>query len=361
MSRDGMNYLPEMKAQPVVERGDFHFAATAFDHGHIYGQVRGLASAGGSLAAVFEPRVEKLEPVKDLLAEHGTRLVGSLEELLEDPKILLVTAAAIPCERAALGFRVMRAGKDYLTDKSPFTTLDQLEEARRVVAETGRKYAVCYSERLCSESTWQACEMVRAGVVGKVLQVLNLAPHNLSAASRPAWFFEKRSYGGILTDIGSHQFEQFLSFTGARDARILSARVGNFGNPGTPELEDFGEALLEMDTGASAYCRIDWFNPKASRTWGDGRTFVLGSDGYLEVRKYVEIGRPEVPGDRIYLVNDEEEAVIDCRGRVGFPYFGRLILDVLNRTEEAMTQEHAFKAAELSMKAQLMAEAGLAR
>ena len=36
----------------------------------------------------------------------------------------------------------------------------------------------------------------------------------------------------------------------------------------------------------------------------------------------------------------------------GYPFFGQLILDCLNRTENAMTQEHAFKAAELCLTAQ---------
>lgn len=40
------------------------------------------------------------------------------------------------------------------------------------------------------------------------------------------------------------------------------------------------------------------------------------------------------------------------------PVFGKFILDILNGTENAMTQEHAFKAAELSMMAQKMALEG---
>lgn len=352
-----MNYMPEMKPAEVVERGTFPFAATAFDHGHIYGQIHGLAHAGGTLAAVFEPRTDKLEPLRELMAAHSTRIVSTLEEILDDPAILLVTAAAIPCERCALGLHVMEAGKDYFTDKSPFTTLEQLSLAREAVARTGRKYAVSYSERLGNEAAWHAGELIADGAIGRVLQILNLAPHNLAAPSRPDWFFKKKCYGGIITDIGSHQFEQFLTYGAAKGGQVLAARVENFANPSTPELEDFGEALLRLDTGASAYCRIDWFNPSASRTWGDGRTFVLGTNGYLEIRKNIDVCRPESSGDRIFLVNNDSETEILCKGRVGFPFYGQLILDVLERTERAMTQEHAFLAAELSMQAQMLADA----
>lgn len=354
MSRDGMNYLPEMKPAPVVKPGEFFFAASHFDHGHIYGQVRGLVNAGGICKAIFEPRLEKLEPLQDLI-DSGTRLVSRFEDLLEDPEIRLITSAAIPDERAGIGIRVMDSGKDYFTDKAPFTTLEQLENVRSRVLATGKKYMVNYSERLGSEAAWQAGELIQQGVIGRVLQVLNLAPHNLAASSRPEWFFQKERYGGILTDIGSHQFEQFLTYAGATDGTVGFARVENLGHPEYPGLEDFGEAALTLNTGASAYCRIDWFNPKASRTWGDGRSFILGDKGYIELRKYIDVAR-EGGGDRIFLVNDDTESEIDCRGRIGFPFFGKLILDVLNRTETAMTQEHAFKAAELSLRAQALAD-----
>jgi predicted dehydrogenase len=353
MTRDGMNYAPDMgHAKKVVPPGEFLFAAAAFDHGHIYGQIEGLAQAGGTLRAVWDDRDGRVDSV---LEKHPEcRRVERLEDLLDDPSLHLITGAAIPSERCALGLKVLDAGKDYLTDKSPFTTLDQLAAARNKVAETGRKYMVCYSERFSNESAWHACELARGGAVGRILQVLIMAPHNLAPETRPDWFFQKEKYGGILTDIGSHQFDQFLAITGALDADIEHARVENFANPDTPGLEDFGEALLTLETGASAYCRLDWFNPAASRTWGDGRTFILGEDGYMEVRKYVDVARGG--GDRIFLVNQDTEEEIQCAGKVGFPFFGRLVLDVLNRTEHAMTQEHAFQAAELSMRAQQIAD-----
>ena len=354
MSTDGMNYLPAMKPAPVVKPGEFLFAASHFDHGHIYAQIRGLANAGGVCRYIYEPRADKLESLKDLI-EGGTKIVSSLDEILADPEVHVVTSAAIPNQRAEIGLRVLEAGKDYFTDKSPFTTLEQLDRVRAKVAETGRKYMVCYSERLCSESAWQAGELIRQGMIGRVLQVLNLAPHNLSAASRPDWFFRKDCYGGILTDIGSHQFEQFLTYAGATDGSVNFARVSNFANPIHPGFEDFGEASLTLNTGASAYSRVDWFNPKASRVWGDGRTFILGEKGYMELRKLIDLTR-EGGGEQIFLVNDEVETMIACGGKVGFPFFGQFILDVLNRTEHAMTQAHAFKAAELSMKAQAFAD-----
>ncbi|WP_217560294.1 Gfo/Idh/MocA family protein [Paenibacillus sp. GbtcB18] len=347
--KDGMNYAPEGKPAPVVARGDFIFAAAGLEHGHIYGMCNGLREAGGEPKWVYDPDPLK---VKAFLAAYpGVRPAASLEEILQDEEVKLVAAAAIPCDRGPLGEKVMRSGKDYFTDKTPFTAPDQLQSAKRTAAETGRKYAVYFSERLHVESAVFAGQLVRDGAIGRVVQVLGLGPHRLNAASRPGWFFERAKYGGILCDIGSHQIEQFLFFAGCRDAQVLHSKVANYNNRQYPELEDFGDATLLGDNGATQYFRVDWLTPDGLSVWGDGRTVLLGTDGYIELRKYVDIAR-STQGDNLYLVNGEGERRLELSGKVGYPFFGELILDCLNRTEHAMTQEHIFKAAELCLLAQ---------
>ncbi len=348
-----MTYAPQGKPAPVVAPGDFVFAAAHLDHGHIYGMCGGLLEAGGALRWVYDPDAAKVEAFRERYPE--VRVARSLDEILADPEVQLVAAAAVPNERGPLGLRVMAAAKDYFTDKGPFTTLKQLADARRTVTETSQKYLVYYGERLHSECAVFAGGLIQEGAIGRVIQVLGLGPHRLNAPSRPAWFFEKEKYGGILADIGSHQIEQFLTYAGATDAAVASARVANFNNPATPELEDFGETNLVADTGASGYFRVDWFTPDGLATWGDGRTFILGTDGYLELRKYTDLGRSG-GGDQLYLADGRGEQHLELAGRVGFPFFGQLILDCLNRTEHAMTQAHAFKAAELCLKAQALAD-----
>jgi predicted dehydrogenase len=214
---------------------------------------------------------------------------------------------------------------------------------------------VYFSERLHVECAVYAGQLVMEGAIGRVIQTIGTGPHRLSAASRPAWFFEHQKYGGILCDIGSHQGEQFLYYTGSQDARINYSAVANYNNPDYPELEDFGEASLTGDNGASGYYRVDWFTPDGLRTWGDGRTVILGTKGYIELRKYIQIAGENPQGDQLYLVDEKGEHHIPCAGKVGYPFFGQLILDCLNRTESAMTQEHAFKAAELCLQAQAQA------
>ena len=352
---DGMSYAPSGRSAPVCGPGEFVMAAAHLDHGHIYGQCNGLVEAGAQLRWVYDPDPAK---VAAFVAKYpGVKAASSLDEVLNDDEVRLVAAAAIPAERGPLGCRVLQAGKDYFTDKAPFTTFEQLEMARQTVVETGHKFAVYYSERLHVECAVHAGSLVKGGAIGKVVQTLGTGPHRLNATSRPAWFFERQKYGGILCDIGSHQGEQFLFFTGATDAEILSATARNVTNPDHPELEDFGECSLRGNNGTSGYYRVDWLTPAGLSTWGDGRLLILGTEGYIELRKYTDITTSQ-GADQLLLVDRTGEHRISCRGQVGYPFFGELILDCLQGTETAMTQEHTFKAAELSLRAQALADAG---
>ena len=274
------------------------------------------------------------------------KAVADERAILEDPSIQLVLSSIIPIERAPLGVRVMQHGKDYMSDKPGMTTLEQLAEVRRVQAETKRIYSILYSERHENRATVKAGDLVKAGAIGQVVQTVGLGPHRMTPASRPPWFFEKERYGGIICDIGSHQFDQFLYFTGSTKAEILASQVRNVHHPDHPGLEDFGDVLLRGD-GGTGYIRVDWFTPDGLNTWGDGRLTVIGTDGFIEVRKNVDIaGRPG--GNHLFLVDQKDTRYIDCSD-VALPYGERLVDDVLNRTETSMPQKHVFLAMELAL------------
>jgi predicted dehydrogenase len=327
------------------------FAAIGLNHGHIYGQCEAVIRGGGELASFYAK-----EP--DLAAAFAKRfpqakLARSAQEILDDPSIKLVASAGIPNERAPLGIEVMRHGKDYMSDKPGMTTLEQLAEVRKVQAETKRIYSILYSERHENRATIKAGELVKAGAIGKVVQTIGLGPHRMRPETRPPWFFEKERYGGIICDIGSHQFDQFLFFTGSTRAEVLASQVANVNNPQHPGLEDFGDVLLRGD-GGRGYIRVDWFTPDGLNTWGDGRLTVLGTDGFIEIRKNVDIGgRPG--GSHLFLVDQKDTRYIDSKD-VDLPYGRQLVDDVLNRTETSMPQAHVFLAMELALTAEKNAQ-----
>ena len=274
--------------------------------------------------------------------------------VLEDDTIALVLGAGIPDERAGIGIDVMRHGKDCVSDKPGFTEPEQLGLARRVQAETGRRFVVWFSERFDSRATLRAGELVRAGAIGRVIQTLGLGPHRLDASAREPWFFQRARYGGILTDLASHQMDQFLHFTGADTPTVVAARVANRAHPESPGLQDFGEAILEAEE-ASGYARVDWFTPDGLASWGDVRLLLIGTEGQIEVRKNVDLAGRE-GGDHLFLVDREGTRHIDC-SRDPLPFAGLLLDDVARRTETAVTQKHCFLASDLALRAQAAAEA----
>ena len=322
------------------------FAAIGLNHGHINGQVDAVTRGGGELTAFFA----KEPDLADAFAKRypAARRARGEREILEDSAIRLVVSAAIPDERAPLGIEVMRHGKDFMVDKPGATTLDQLAAVRRTQSETSCIYSVLI-ERHESKSTQKAGELVAAGAIGRVIQTIALAPHRLSPATRPAWFFERRHYGGILCDLASHHLDQFLFFTGSARADIVASQVGNVHHPQYPELEDFGDVMLRGDAG-TGYIRADWFTPGGLSAFGDGRTTVLGTDGYIEIRKSVDIaGRPG--GNHLFLVDQKGTHYVDC-ANVPLPYGQRLVDAVVNRTRTADDQTRTFLAMELALRAE---------
>jgi len=334
-----------MPTQPALR-----FAAIGLNHDHIYMQTNILLEAGAQLVCYYAPEAE-------LAAAYGQRypqatLARGEEEILQDPGIELVISAGIPNERTPLGIRVMQHGKDYMTDKPGMTTMEQLNAVSCTQAETGRIYSVDFSERFHVRSAVKAGELIAAGAIGRVLQVVILAPHLRRLASRPPWFFERHKYGGILVDIGSHQFDQVLFYTGSDQAEVVASQAGNLRHPEYPEFEDFGDAMVK-GSGGLGYVRLDWFTPGGLGTWGDGRLFILGADGYIEARKYCDIGG-QPGGDHLFLVDHVGIQRIDCRD-VALPYGRRLIEDIVHRTETAMTQAHCFLASRLALEAEAKA------
>ena len=287
------------------------------DHGHIYGMSNGLIDAGATMKWVYDPDPAKVEAFRKQYPQ--AQAADSEEQILSDEETRLVAGACVTSERAALGIRVMKAGKDYFTDKAPLTTLEQLADVKETIAETGRKYFVNYSERLQVECAVYAGQLIQAGAIGRVVQVIGMGPHRLSAPSRPAWFFEKEKYGGILCDIGSHQIEQFLFYTGAKDAKILNAKIANYNHPEYPELDDFGDATLVADNGARAISAWTGSRRTAFPPGADGRTFILGTDGPTSSCANMWT-LPEARRKTIFTwVDKEGEHYVNCTGKTGFP------------------------------------------
>ena len=324
------------------------FAAIGLDHRHIYHQVGELIAAGAECAGycpqTSDPRVLDgfRERFPDLPAVERDRL-------FDDPSIDIVVSAAIPRDRPAIAIRAMRAGKDVMVDKPGAINLGQVAEIETVARETGRIFSICFSERFIVRACEAASRLVAEGAIGRVIQTVGLGPHRLNRVIRPSWFFDKAAFGGILTDIASHQIDQFLHFTSSSSAEIVSSSVAHRGLADLPGFEDFGEILLRSPQ-ATGFIRVDWFTPDGLAAWGDGRLFLLGTDGYIELRKYIDIaGRPGA--DHLFLSNRDGTRHVDASAEP-LTYFANFLHDVRHRAVTAMPAGHALKVTRLAIEAQ---------
>jgi predicted dehydrogenase len=333
---------PEAKPEHSIK-----FAVIGLDHYHIMGMTAAVQRGGGELVSVYAQGAKALADFHKRFGD--VKVARSEDEILEDPSIQLVAAAPVPDQRAPLGIRVMQHGKDYLSDKPGIITLEQLAAVRKAIQETKRIYAIMYSERLEVKAAVKAGGLVKAGAIGRVVQTVNLAPHKVNDITRPDWFWDPARYGGILCDIGSHQADQFVYYTGSTQAEVSASQIGNANHPHRPQFQDFGDMMVHGNGGAG-YVRVDWFTPDGLSTWGDGRLFILGTDGYIELRKYIDVaGRPG--GNHLFLVDQKQARYIDCNNVV-LPFGPQFVGDIVNRTHVGQDQEQALLATELVLKAQ---------
>src|SRR3569623_1458813 len=299
-------------------------AAIGLTHNHIYGQVDCLLREGATLIGFWSDEEDVAKPFAEKYPR--AKRAADRRELLEDPSIALILPSAVPAKRAEIAIAAMRACKDVMSDKPGMTSLEQLSEIKRVQEETRRIFSVCYSEHFETSSTVKAGELVAAGAIGKVVNTVGLGPNALNNNKRTPYFFDRKQNGGILCDIASHQVEQFLFFTNSDEAEIVSASVANRAHPEHPGLQDAGDMRIKGPT-ATGYVRVDWFTPAGLGTWGDGRLTIVGTEGYIELRKYIDIaGRPGK--DHLFLVDGKGTQYIDCSDQELF-YGKALIADVL--------------------------------
>lgn len=323
------------------------FAVIGLNHYHIMGMTAAVIRGGGELVSFY---TDLPKAIADFQKSYPhARLARSEDEILSDPSIQLICGAPIPNLRAPLGIRAMQHGKDFLSDKPAVTTLEQLGEVRRVSAATGKMFAIMYSERLEVKAAVEAGYLIHDGAIGKVVQTINIAPHKVNDITRPDWFWDPEKYGGILCDIGSHQADQFVYYTNSTTAAVTASQIANVNHPDHPKFQDFGDMMMHGNGGAG-YVRVDWFTPNGLSTWGDGRLFILGTDGYIELRKYTDIGG-KPGGNHLFMVDQKQVRYIDCN-QVVLPFGPQFVSDIVNRTRTAQNQEQALLAAELVLTAQ---------
>lgn len=325
------------------------FAAIGLDHRHVYDLTAGLIDAG-AICAGHDPETSDPRVLAGFRKRFPDVPAINRERLLDDPSIDFILLAAIPSDRAALAIEAMRRGKDVMVDKPGVTTADQLVAVEATVRETGRIWSVALG-RLTSPAVQAALTVARSGELGKLVSLTSLAPHRLNRDLRPAWFFDRAAYGGIINDIGVHSIDQFMAFAGTDDIFVAASTIGCFGTP-PAGFEDFAEITLRGG-GISGTMRLDWFTPDGLPDWGDGRLFLVGTEGTLELRKNLDIeGR--AGGDHMFIANRDRTRYQDCSA-MPVTYYRQFLEDQRDRTGQMFDGGRVFTVCRLALTCQTKA------
>lgn len=340
--------MASMLAAPAVgysqgSKPRLKFAVIGINHEHVFRMVEAVRQGGGELAMIFAPDMDPNHGARFMRENSSAKVARSEAEVLESKDISLIITAAKPAERAAVGARAMRAGKDVLADKGGILSLAQLEGLRRIQAETRRIFSISYNERLLLPVSVKIDNLLQAGAIGKVTHMKGLGPHGLYGhGPREPWFWTRAGRGGIFMDIGTHQADQFLHYVGEEGAQVVTSGTGNFDNPDHPEFEDHGTVTFRSNAGTG--------EAMVSFHTGKSGGFVLeitGTEGHMLVRKHA--------GQIIVTAKNGTKKEYNVNPKTPCAFGLRLVDDILNRTETAMTQKHTFLASELAVRAQLAA------
>jgi predicted dehydrogenase len=319
------------------------FAVIGIDHGHVYMMINNLLAVPGVQCVGYYTDLPALEK-QMTRAFPDIPLATNEAELLERRDVDLIVSAGIPSERALLAVRAMNHGKDFFGD-APFpTTLQHLELLEATQARTHKSVFIYLRERLLSRAEQLAGRLIRAGEIGRPVNFIGIEPHKLMPGHRPPWQFKKALSGGILCELGVHVLDSFCFLTG-QAIKTGRARVGNVANFEHSEFEDFGDATFQGVAGATGYARVDWLTPDTLPSFGDLRCILTGTEGYLEVRKKIDLAvdNNRYTGDQLLLCSKNREPErVDCR-HIPITFHEQLVRDVIQGVNRCIPHQYVFR------------------
>lgn len=342
-----MKFQYEKVIVPVVS-GRLVFAAIGLDHGHIIAMCKNLEVHGGYLKWIYDENINKAKMLKKQFP--NAKICSSAQEILCDKEVKLIISTIVPNKRAELGIEVLKAGKNYFTDKIPMTSLDQIEAVKKVLETTDKHFFVSFSKRMNNEAAFYATELIKAGAIGRVLQILQVETHtHVANSSKAEWFYDEKMNGGLLGDFGCHLIEQHLHFSGCEDTKLISSRLSNIKNDKYPNFSDYADMSLLSANGVSGQIRVDWLAPNWINGWGEDRTTIFGSEGYIELGKFYDEDGNE---NDMHILNGEGEYFVKVAGKIGLPFYKDLVLDCIYDTDNSIKFSHIEAVVKLAIEAQ---------
>lgn len=275
------------------------FGIVGCQHAHIGIFIREMIQLGHRFAGIYEPEPDPL--ARRLAEEFGVPLLPDRDALLGED-VSVIGCAAVNADKIDVVEWCEQHGKHVMLDKPAVTDREGLDRLRAVIARGRIEIGMLLTERFRG-SLLAAKRLIDEGTLGEIVHMGMRKPHLLNAPQRPAWHFDKQRSGGIIVDLLIHDFDLLRWLTGREIVAVdgFMARAAESPHPG---FYDAAGVQAVMDDGATAQLYADWHTPQSSWTWGDGRLFVTGTRGTLELRLE---GDPLLGGGEALLLTTDRE------------------------------------------------------
>ncbi|MCK5844818.1 MAG: Gfo/Idh/MocA family oxidoreductase, partial [Victivallales bacterium] len=259
------------------------FAFAGFRHGHIFAMHQLVSETDAlEITACCEEDAKTREDLKTAGTIDVTH--GSLDAMLTEADCDVVAIGDYYGARGRTAIAALRAGKHIIADKPICTSLNELDEIKRLADEKNLKVG-CMLDLRGRPQFIKARELVRSGILGEMVAASFGGQHPLSLGSRPAWYFEKGKHGGTINDLALHGIDALEWITGMTFDTVRSARVWNTPMAAEfPEFKDAAQMMLTMSNGCGVLGDVSYSVPDSlgyahSLYW---RITLWGSKGVLE-------------------------------------------------------------------------------
>ena len=273
---------------------------------------------------------------------------NDLDELLQKSGANTLLTAAINSSKADIIVKAVEAGLHIISDKPLVTKMDDLNRITDALEKNKNvKLYLMLSERY-SPVLVTTKNLIDAGEIGQVVNIINMRPHRLRPQGRPAWMFDSKQYGGILNDIGVHDIDIAVWLSGCEVDKILAASVSNKRFNEFDDFDDNGEAMLRLKNGCIVFILESWLTPEKYPHHGEMKFIVHGTKGQITVdpqNKKVTIYSDSKKQHNVKVKNPAETYVSDP-----LKYFSNI------KHEATVTTQVSIQAQRVALECQLVAD-----
>lgn len=230
--------------------------------------------AGISIRGIYD-----IDPARVKAAEaDGLYAYPSLEALIEDPDVRLVTIATPNDVHRDIAIAAMRAGKDVVCEKPVTLCSDDLQAIFDASQETGRLFTV-HQNRRWDEDFLTVRRILAENTLGRVFNIESRVHGSRGVPGD--WRNKKRHGGGMVLDWGVHLLDQLLLMV-KEDVISTYCTVSHVTND---EVDDGFKAIITFASGLTAHVEVGTSNFIDLPRW-----YVQGENGTALIRDWAMNG-----------------------------------------------------------------------